>query len=99
MFRINRYVHETEHVVDMEPVKAVNRQYTAEKSRRRKGLAKFDMSNWRAPDPALLAAVSVMKSDHGWAQLEDRGPFLITSAEPPFLILWATKNWTQVQFE
>jgi hypothetical protein len=50
----------------------------------------------KAPSPTLMNALSVMKNEYRWAKLEEQGAYLITSPEPPFIILWATKKWTQL---
>jgi hypothetical protein len=44
----------------------------------------------------LIAALSVMRSEPKWTGLDDDGAYLVLSPSGPFLVLWATKRWTQL---
>jgi hypothetical protein len=44
----------------------------------------------------LIAALSVMRSEPKWTGLDDDGASLVLSPSGPFLVLWATKRWTQL---
>jgi len=38
----------------------------------------------------------VMRNEPKWTGLDEDGAYLVLSPSGPFLVLWATKRWTQL---
>ena len=45
----------------------------------------------------MARAISVLRNEPAWEALEEVGAFLILGSQYPFLIIGATRKWSQVQ--
>lgn len=102
---VHNHIYATEHLINMDVVyseRSARMKQTTPSKRQANAFGSNPMNGPErliaaVPSSSLMAAVSAMKRESRWLTLEESGQacVVLTPAEPQ-LIVWATKQWTNL---
>jgi serine/threonine protein kinase len=96
LYTVHSKIVETIHTIDN---KTLIECYEAERSNMaiKTAFSNYRPQNRRGSMPLVVSqALLTVRRESQWEMLEQAGAFLILSAEFPFLVLGATKKWSQI---